>query len=162
MLCYKLVGDNSEFILLIHRISSIGIYEQDSSDFWLVSEIVNIIYCIILYRKWSKNILSRVRLISNGPKKANRLDTSIFLHNEQTTLPSAVTDSKPRYKKVQYYVHWLDAIARFCPITRHASLVYQAILPNSKSHTPSKKKMTRFFRNSLNKHEEEKKFLLTD
>lgn len=162
MLCYKLVGDNSEFILLIHHISSIGIYEQDSSDFWLVSEIVNIIYCIILYRKWSKNILSRVRLISNGPKKANRLDTSIFLHNEQTTLPSAVTDSKPRYKKVQYYVHWLDAIARFCPITRHASLVYQAILPNSKSHTPSKKKMTRFFRNSLNKHEEEKKFLLTD
>lgn len=162
MLCYKLVGDNSEFILLIHRISSIGIYEQDSSDFWLVSEIVNIIYCIILYRKWSKNILSRVRLISNGPKKANRLNTSIFLHNEQTTLPSAVTDSKPRYKKVQYYVHWLDAIARFCPITRHASLVYQAILPNSKSHTPSKKKMTRFFRNSLNKHEEEKKFLLTD
>lgn len=137
-------------------------YLQDSSDFWLVSEIVNIIYCIILYRKWSKNILSRVRLISNGPKKANRLDTSTFLHNEQTTLPSAVTDSKPRYKKVQYYVHWLDAIARFCPITRHASLVYQAILPNSKSHTPSKKKMTRFFRNSLNKHEEEKKFLLTD
>lgn len=162
MLYYKLVGDNSEFILLIHRISSIGIYEQDSSDFWLVSEIVNIIYCIILYRKWSKNILSRVRLISNGPKKANRLNTSTFLHNEQTTLPSAVTDSKPRYKKVQYYVHWLDAIARFCPITRHASLVYQAILPNSKSHTPSKKKMTRFFRNSLNKHEEEKKFLLTD
>lgn len=162
MLCYKLVGDNSEFILLIHRISSIGIYEQDSSDFWLVSEIVNIIYCIILYRKWSKNILSHVRLISNGPKKANRLNTSTFLHNEQTTLPSAVTDSKPRYKKVQYYVHWLDAIARFCPITRHASLVYQAILPNSKSHTPSKKKMTRFFRNSLNKHEEEKKFLLTD
>lgn len=162
MLCYKLVGDNSEFILLIHRISSISIYEQDSSDFWLVSEIVNIIYCIILYRKWSKNILSRVRLISNGPKKANRLNTSTFLHNEQTTLPSAVTDSKPRYKKVQYYVHWLDAIARFCPITRHASLVYQAILPNSKSHTPSKKKMTRFFRNSLNKHEEEKKFLLTD
>lgn len=162
MLCYKLVGDNSEFILLIHRISSIGIYEQDSSHFWLVSEIVNIIYCIILYRKWSKNILSRVRLISNGPKKANRLDTSTFLHNEQTTLPSAVTDSKPRYKKVQYYVHWLDAIARFCPITRHASLVYQAILPNSKSHTPSKKKMTRFFRNSLNKHEEEKQFLLTD
>lgn len=162
MLCYKLVGDNSEFILLIHRISSIGIYEQDSSDFWLVSEIVNIIYCIILYRKWSKNILSRVRLISNGPKKANRLNTSTFLHNEQTTLPSAVTDSKPRYKKVQYYVHWLDAIARFCPITRHASLIYQAILPNSKSHTPSKKKMTRFFRNSLNKHEEEKKFLLTD
>lgn len=162
MLCYKLVGDNSEFILLIHRISSIGIYEQDSSHFWLVSEIVNIIYCIILYRKWSKNILSRVRLISNGPKKANRLDTSTFLHNEQTTLPSAVTDSKPRYKKVQYYVHWLDAIARFCPITRHASLVYQAILPNSKSHTLSKKKMTRFFRNSLNKHEEEKKFLLTD
>lgn len=162
MLCYKLVGDNSEFILLIHRISSIGIFEQDSSDFWLVSEIVNIIYCIILYRKWSKNILSRVRLISNGPKKANRLDTSTFLHNEQTTLPSAVTDSKPRYKKVQYYVHWLDAIARFYPITRHASLVYQAILPNSKSHTPSKKKVTRFFRNSLNKHEEEKKFLLTD
>lgn len=162
MLCYKLVGDNSEFILLIHCISSIGIYKQDSSDFWLVSEIVNIIYCIILYRKWSKNILSRVRLISNGPKKANCLDTSTFLHNEQTTLPSAVTDSKPRYKKVQYYVHWLDAIARFCPITRHASLVYQAILPNSKSHTPSKKKMTCFFRNSLNKHEEEKKFLLTD
>lgn len=35
-------------------------------------------------------------------KKANHLDASTFLHNEETTLPSAVTDSKPRYKKVQY------------------------------------------------------------
>lgn len=100
MLCYKLVDDNSEFILLIHCISSIGVYKQDSSYFWLVSEIVNIVYCIILYQKWSENILSCVRLISNGPKKTNHLDSSTFLHNEETTLPSAVTDSKPRYKKV--------------------------------------------------------------
>lgn len=45
MLCYKLVGDNSEFILLIRRISSIGIYEQDS----LFTRIRNCKYIVLFY-----------------------------------------------------------------------------------------------------------------
>lgn len=78
-------------------------------------------------------------------KKANHSGSSIFLHNEETTLPSAATDSTPRYKKVQYYVHWLDAIARFCPITRHASL---GLPSDPKPRTPfpfQEKKLHIFF-----------------
>lgn len=43
MLCYKLVGDNSEFILLIRRISSIGIYDS------LFTRIRNCKYIVLFY-----------------------------------------------------------------------------------------------------------------